>query len=113
MRYGWGAETGPARPWRVTPAKQGAPNSRQRAVLAVGILAVLLLGLFPPCISSASSGGLEYPVGHRFVFSPAIEELSVGFMSYRIDYPRLAMLLGIVGLATLGGLVLFKAANSA
>ncbi len=90
-------------------------NSRQRVVLALGILAVLLLGLFPPCISISESR--EEAGGHRFVFSlPATEDHSFEaagqhyslFVSFRIDYARLAMFLAIVGIVTLGGVVLFR-----
>ncbi|MEO8500475.1 MAG: hypothetical protein ABI565_06135 [Vicinamibacteria bacterium] len=90
-------------------------NKLQRIVLSLGVIAILALGLFPPWIEvqQAGTASRELQSDFRFLFSPqARRYLTTGtsqvVISFRIDYQRCLLLLGIVTAATLGGFFVLK-----
>lgn len=89
-------------------------DSRERAILSAGLLAIVLLGLFPPMIETVDYGSGRYgpptttrPSGHRFVFSSPIV-YGIFTSTYRIDYPRLLMLVTVAAIGTLGAWLLLR-----
>jgi hypothetical protein len=52
-------------------------NSRKKLVLGVGLLAMVLMGVFPPWVVSYShpTGSVAYSVGYSFVLSPPFSGL--------------------------------------
>lgn len=83
----------------------------KKGLYLTGVLAVLLLTLFPPMIAIGSHGR-EWPSGHRFLFAAPhnsfiVENIPVT-TDYRIDYKRFALLLGIVAIVTTGSAVAFR-----
>lgn len=52
-------------------------NEKQKRLIVVGVVAVILLGLFPPWLSRGGE-----PVGHGFIFAtPDILQKSIGTVS--------------------------------
>jgi hypothetical protein len=55
----------------------GAMSSRKKLVFGVGLLAMVVMGLYPPWVVSYvhPTGSVTYPVGYSFVLSPPFSGL--------------------------------------
>ncbi len=86
-------------------------NKAQRIVIAFGLGAIVLLGLFPPWTMVRSLDGRPTRLmsGHRSIFSiPAPTGNPDDGTYYEIDYSRLLRLAGISAVAFGGGFALLK-----
>jgi len=70
-------------------------NQKQEVALWVGIIIFVLMGLFPPCMSSYSDSAAYYFTGHCFIFD---------LYHYRVDVPHLLAGWAMVAVVT-GGLI--------
>ncbi len=84
-------------------------NKKQLACLWIGIIVIVLMGLFPPWIIPSSSEGIKYRIdrGYKILFSPVeiqIPKTEVAFSAATLDMHRLCIQWFMVAVIT-GGLV--------
>jgi hypothetical protein len=77
-------------------------NAKQKIIIQIGILLVLLMGLVPPWIKTIHLRNIQRQMseGYHFIFSPPNQ--TCGLCSVEIDIPRLLgewFIIGIVALA--------------
>ena len=88
-------------------------NKKQRTILTVGIVVIILMGLFPPwtCTYTYKSENSKNPSGYAFIANPPeVKGFTFGTFSFELDISRLCLQWMIVLFAT--GLGVFLSRKS-
>ena len=82
-------------------------NAIQRRIILVGILMIILMGLFPPWkyTFQSSISHSEEPAGYRFIASPPSRRVSNSMHGVKIDATRLLIQWAMTILASVFGVL--------
>lgn len=89
-------------------------NGRQKLILAAGMVAILIMGLFPPYMVSTgpSKFGLKLPAESHVQFGFILSPPSGSYSTVEIHAPQFAVQVIVVLLLTWGGTLLTRTAGS-
>lgn len=64
-------------------------NNKQRIVIAIGVVIILIMGLFPPWVATLDRNHREYPGDYGLIFSPPdVTDVESGY-GVHLDISRL------------------------